>query len=369
MAGAQPLKFIIGVEDFDLKLLPPDAQQVGSDAFRSAVRQFYRDEFAAVGGTVSVAFDRATIEVTWEPDRPDTSLFERAAERLRVGDRAGAVPLLQALVAVEPDNVEAHYNLGMALSDLGSFSDAQLHLLKVVHRDPENVNALVALGVALSRSGDLDAARRRLEQAIAQDPSNGYAHRNLAAVFGNLGERAAAIRHFREAYRLLPDDQLSIYGLARALDDFGDDKAQAEAGRLYRSAIALDPDTEIAELARRASSSLAQRRLKSAADGLRMDAVMYCLGALERFAQMRREDVQAVAFEVALLGRRGIDVNDPETTYELRSLPGEFTGLHLMSLMYVGFKQVAPEMDIGFDLAAEHEAALQLIEERPNQPA
>ena len=115
-------------------------------------------------------------------------------------------------------------------------------------------------------------------------------------------------------------------------------------------------------MARRASSQLAQQRLHAAGDELRMDAVMCCLGALERFSQMRREEVQAVAFEVGLLGHRGLDVSDPEKTYSLRSLPGKFTGLHLMSLMYVGFKQVAPEIDIGFDLSPEYAAALHLLD-------
>jgi hypothetical protein len=41
---------------------------------------------------------------------------------------------------------------------------------------------------------------------------------------------------------------------------------------------------KIVEMAQRADNSLAQQRLDSATDGLRMDAVMYCLGALERVA-------------------------------------------------------------------------------------
>jgi hypothetical protein len=91
-----------------------------------------------------------------------------------------------------------------------------------------------------------------------------------------------------------------------------------------------------------------------------MDAVMYSLGALERFEAMRSDEVRAVAFEIAMLGRQGIDVNNSDVIYTLRSIPGEFTGLQLMSLMYVAFKQIAPEQDIGFDLSQEYDAALQL---------
>jgi tetratricopeptide (TPR) repeat protein len=368
MAAPEPSTFVIGIEDFDLALLPADARHVRSEAFRRAVTTYYIDEFAELGGTVSVAFGDDAVEVTWNPVGSDTNLLERATDRLSKGDLAGAVPLLQALVAVEPINTDAHYNLGMALSDLGRLDDAQLHLLKVVHRDPDNVNALVALGVALYRSGDAEAARRRLEQAIARDPANGYAHRNLAAVLGNLDERDAAIAHFRDAYRLLPTDQASAFGLARALDDFGGDDGQAEADELYRATIEIDPETQIAEMARQARSRIAEQTLRGATAGPRMDAVMYCLGALERFATMQPDEVQAIGFEIALLGQRGLEVNNPDITHTLRTLPGDFTGLHLMSLMYVAFKQIAPELDIGFDLAQEYAAAQQLLEVRGKQP-
>lgn len=62
------------------------------------------------------------------------------------------------------------------------------------------------------------------------------------------------------------------------------------------------------------------------------------------------------------MGQRGIDVNNPNTVYTLRTIPGEFTGLHLMSLMYVAFRQVFLLQDIGFDLSDEYAAALQLFE-------
>jgi len=45
------------------------------------------------------------------------------------------------------------------------------------------------------------------------------------------------------------------------------------------------------------------------------------------------------------------------------TLPGEFTGLQLMSYIYVAFKQIAPEQDIEFDLSTEYEQALK----PPNQ--
>jgi hypothetical protein len=64
--------------------------------------------------------------------------------------------------------------------------------------------------------------------------------------------------------------------------------------------------------------------------------------------------------EIATVGMNGINVNNPTSEYRLRSLPGVFTGLQLVSYEYVAFKQFAPELDIGFDLAKEYEEALRM---------
>jgi hypothetical protein len=125
-----------------------------------------------------------------------------------------------------------------------------------------------------------------------------------------------------------------------------------EADLLLEKAIALDPDSDVAELCRTERSRMAGTTFRAAAGGrLRMDAVMYCIGALKTFAAKPPEPVKKVAFEVALLGAKGFDVNDPAQKYQLRSLPGTFSGLHLVSIMYVAFKLVDPTADVGFDLS------------------
>jgi len=94
---------------------------------------------------------------------------------------------------------------------------------------------------------------------------------------------------------------------------------------------------------------------------------MYCLSALERFEALPLDDVRRIAFEIAVLGRGGLDVNDSVQKYGLKSLPGAFSGLHLVCLMYVGFKLVAPEQDIGFDRSKEYAAARALHEQKPRR--
>jgi hypothetical protein len=92
-------------------------------------------------------------------------------------------------------------------------------------------------------------------------------------------------------------------------------------------------------------------------------AVWFLLDALKRFASMDAGQVRAIAFEIALLGRSGLDYASSEKKYTLRSIPGEtLSGLQLMCLMYAGFKRIAPEVDSGVDLEEPWHQALALFE-------
>ena len=115
--------------------------------------------------------------------------------------------------------------------------------------------------------------------------------------------------------------------------------------------IEIAPGSEVAELARqqRTKHALASFR-ERAGGGPRMDAVMYLLGAIEKFETIDRPKVQQIGFEIAILSQRGLDMNDSAQKHELRSLPGKYSGLHLVCLMYAAYKVLDPKLDAGIDL-------------------
>jgi hypothetical protein len=85
--------------------------------------------------------------------------------------------------------------------------------------------------------------------------------------------------------------------------------------------VELDPFSDLAEIARRARTKIAEATFKSGAvDGLRSDAVLYCHAAMETFAQMLPDQAQACGFEIAALGTKGINPNNPDRIYNLRTL-------------------------------------------------
>ena len=65
-----------------------------------------------------------------------------------------------------------------------------------------------------------------------------------------------------------------------------------------------------------------------------------------------------------MLGTKGFEVNNSEQKYELGSMPGKFSGLHLVSIMYVGSKLISPESTPSFDLATEYIEAKAMFEQR-----
>ena len=94
-------------------------------------------------------------------------------------------------------------------------------------------------------------------------------------------------------------------------------------------------------------------------------AIWFLLDALERYEQLPLRQIKEIALEIALLGRNGLDYADASKKYRLKALPDEsFSGLHLMCLMFAGFKRFAPEHDVDMNLEEPFLTALQLFQAR-----
>lgn len=311
-----------------------------------------------------IKFDDAELKVVWIPDGgivPIQSLIGM----LEKGQYLQAAFLMEVFLTCEDDNPSLLYNLGMAYSDMGKLDRAQLLLQKLLEVEPGNVNGRVAYGVALMRNRDYLSAEEQLRIAVDQEPSNPWAHRNLGGALLNMQRPADAVPYLQKAAEYNPQDERAWYGLGQALELVGD---LAKADEAYINALELNEFGDLAEQIRKSRSRLAEKSFRSASPGgERMDAAMYCLDALEMFETMDPSKIQNIGFEIAILGTRGIDINDPEKKYTLKSLPGNFSGLHLVCIEYAAFKEIAPEQDIGIDLASEYHMAIELFNLRKSK--
>ena len=144
--------------------------------------------------------------------------------------------------------------------------------------------------------------------------------------------------------------------MGQALEQLDDLKG---ADAAYQRAIGVDPNNQIADIAKKGRSRIEQASMRKAAGGgIRLDAVMYCLAALQTCEKLSPDEVMKPAMEIAAVGTKGLTPNDSTRTYTLRSLPGEFTALQLLCYMHVTWQQVAPHLDTGFDLSKEYAQAV-----------
>jgi tetratricopeptide (TPR) repeat protein len=240
---------------------------------------------------------------------------------------------------------------------LGRVEQAAAPLQRCLALDPTYTNAAVGLGVAFARLNRNDEAEEALRNALAQEPGSVFALRNLAAVLGRQGKLAEALPLFRKAVVAAPDDPEVRFALAQCLEQLGGDH-RAEAKALYKQIIKQFPQHPVSDAAIAGANRMADVELHETVGGKpRMDAVMYMQGAMDIFAGLPREKVGEIVMEIARLGQSGLAINDPEHRYSLKSLPGDYSGLHLMCLMHVGFLMFDSNTDPGTGLQREYDLA------------
>ena len=339
----------------------PQSLQQGSTAIKQLVSSLLSRLDAKVD---SIEVSNDSIEVKWRTSLGAAETAEKAIPLLESGRLHQAVLLLELVRSDDSDNQLILYNLGVAYSELGYLRPSIELLRKLSVINPNHVNGSVALGVALLKNGDEEEALGVLSKSVELDQSNPWANRNLGAIYLRRGKGDAAIKVLLEASKSIPTDTKVWLGLANAYEMVGDASKASDA---YKTVIALDEYDEVAEEARQALSRIAFAAFRSAGQSPeRMDAVMYLLGAIQKFDNMPTEKIQSIGFEIAMLGTKGINVNDAESSYNLQNLAGTFTGLHLVCLEYAAFKRFAPDANIGFDLSKEYEMALSLHRQRPS---
>jgi len=284
------------------------------------------------------------------------SKFQEALDLVTSGRLTEAVDLFEQALLDDPKNPDILYNLGMCFTELNQLNKAVRALNKSIEYDPTHANSYVALGYAYLKLADIESAERYLLQALSLDPDNPYALRNLGGLYGEIGDLAKSISYLEKAYQMNPVDPKTAYGLGYSYQQLQD---YTKADKYYRKVLEMDVPSSLKELAKDGLREIAMIHLKS--KGLRMDAVMYMVSALKLFEERSEDQVREITFEIALKGRGGFDINNPDKKYMINSLPGTFTGLQLVSYMYVGFKKIAPDQDIGVDLSQEYTMATQLF--------
>ena len=357
--------FSIEEAGFDASLLPEGSRTPGTEAFHRAVTDYFQKSYASMGGQLSVVFAAGRIEVAWEATAPEAPAMASIGPLLQQRRFDEAWPLLETLLQLQPEHPEALYNLGVLASEEGKPEEARLLLRRAVVANAGDAhaqaNAQVALALAAMRLGDKAEARQALESAIELEPQNSFALRSLGSLLVIAGAFAAGVARFRQALAVAPDDLITTFNLAQALLELDPDEHRDEADRRLLQVIEAQPYGELANKAKELRGSIAARDLRAdQPEGLRQDAVSYCLQALQLFEGMDQQRFIAVLSEVAAVGQGGLQINEPGTARTLKNLPGTWGDLALACLIHVGMKRLTPDQDSGLGIEAEYQEAVRL---------
>ena len=104
-------------------------------------------------------------------------------------------------ILIDPDDVEAHYNLGVLLG-VERYGEAEKEYREAIRIDPDHVGAHNNLGVLLKDLKQYDEAEEEFREVKRIDPTNAEAHGNLGILFQATYRPDEAKKEFETAKQL-----------------------------------------------------------------------------------------------------------------------------------------------------------------------
>jgi tetratricopeptide (TPR) repeat protein len=151
----------------------------------------------------------------------------------------------QRALALNPDLVEARFNLGCLWLSQNKLEQAKGELTTVTLRRSSSADGWLKLGTAQLRSKDLAGAEKSLSEAIRLSPQNAEALTGLGLVRLQRGRAGEAVQFFAKALKEQPGYRPALLNWAIVAQENLRDPNQAL--QKYREYLALKPAPENAE--------------------------------------------------------------------------------------------------------------------------
>jgi tetratricopeptide (TPR) repeat protein len=119
--------------------------------------------------------------------------------RLAIGDESGAAEAYSAMLALDPENPEAHLELGLLYEARGEAREAEEHFVESLKSDPANPRALYSYASLYYAADDLETAEELLVRAVASDARYSPALSALASVRARRGDYRDALDYIEKA--------------------------------------------------------------------------------------------------------------------------------------------------------------------------
>ena len=119
--------------------------------------------------------------------------------RLAIGDEPGAAEAYSAMLALDPENPEAHLELGLLYEARGEAREAEEHFVESLKSDPANPRALYSYASLYYAADDLESAEDLLVRAVASDARYSPALSALASIRARRGDYRDALDYIEKA--------------------------------------------------------------------------------------------------------------------------------------------------------------------------
>jgi predicted O-linked N-acetylglucosamine transferase (SPINDLY family) len=279
-----------------------------NDARRAALQQALAHHQAGRFKEAEALYDAILAE---QPDEMN-AIYLGGVLLHQTGRHEAAIARIERAIAAKPEMPAFHNNLGEALRALGRQREAQTAYDRALALDANFLEAIVNRAVLAGQRGEYERAEAELRRALALAPGRAEIHNNLAVVLRARDDRAAAEAQWRTAIDLKPDylDALLNLGashLARLdggalaiferAQELAPDSIDAAVGlaRTYRLLDRTDRAEEILKQALERKPDSTYALAEYAGLMMRLDRLGEAAAILERTADSIRADDPAGA--------------------------------------------------------------------------
>jgi tetratricopeptide (TPR) repeat protein len=150
----------------------------------------------------------------------------KAGDYLKENKPDLAVPEFRAIIAIDPNNVDAHGNLGAVLFFQGAYADAIPQLRAALKLRPTLWKTQALLGIGEKRTGDIEKARRDLENAfpnVTEEKIRIETGMELIDLYSGTGDLDKAAITVSVLRKLEPTDGALLYTAYHLYSDLADE--------------------------------------------------------------------------------------------------------------------------------------------------
>ncbi|MBF0379966.1 MAG: tetratricopeptide repeat protein [Magnetococcales bacterium] len=150
-----------------------------------------------------------------------------------------AISSCEKAIAINPKYVDVHYNLGNILRVAGKIDGAISSYKKAISIKKDFAKAHFNLAVSLQEQGKFDEAIISYKDAIAISKHDVAAYNNLGIIYQEQGKLDSAVAIYQQALKIQPDYVEAHYNLGLTLHKEGKFDLAVES---YKKAIAINED-------------------------------------------------------------------------------------------------------------------------------